>query len=563
MSVRFTSALLAAFGFVACGSEPPTRPTTTPPPPMPEVITVAITGPSDTLKSFGDTATYSAVVTVDGAVDTTRSVTWASRANSFARSLGNGQFIAANNGDVTIVASVGTAKDSTTVTIAQRATSMGVVVQPDTVFSLDIRTRISVTALDARGNAIPTTFAAPSWTSSDSSVVFPEVLGFARAISGGTAQLSANLHGVSDQADLTVVPSIALEVQADMAEGLQWIIEDSMTAHPAVPGINAAVLFPDGTMWRGVTGISDSSSRFRPEERQALGSTSKTVPSALILQLVDQGVLTLEDSLGQWLPAVTNMPPGVTLRQLLNNSSGIFNFAASTTLGDSILADLNRTWQPLELLQKFLGPINFPAGQQYTSSSTGFLILGMVAEAATSTPASQEIRSRFWTPLGLTAPYEGRDEMPTGPVAAGWWPGLSGNQLEDFNSTLLGPAIHSTRWMMSGIWTNAEDLARWGRAYFDGSLFSAGLMTEILTALPDNSGFIPGQIGAGLGIRRYNYLGREQWGHSGATSGSNSLLIWDRQSGIVVAIQINASGSVHGSQHFWIGPALLQRALQG
>lgn len=563
MSVRFISILLAAAGFVACGSEPPTQPTTTPPPPTPEVITVAITGPGDTLRSFGDTARYSAVITVDGAVDTTRSVTWASRQSAVARSLGNGQFVAASNGAVTILATVGTAKDSTTVTVAQRATSMSVVVQPDTVFSLDIRTRVSVTARDARGNAIPTTFAAPTWTSSDSSVVLPEGVGFARAISGGTAQLHSSLHGVSDQDDLTVVASIALEVAAAMAEELQWIIEDSMTAHPAIPGINAAVLFPDGRMWRGVTGISDSSARFRPEERIVLGSTSKTVTSALILQLVDQGVLTLEDPLGQWLPTITNMPPGVTLRQLLNNSSGIFNLGNSPTLSDSILADLNRTWQPLELLQKFLGPITFPAGQQYTSSSTNFLILGLVAEAATGTPASQEFRSRFWTPLNLTAPYEGRDEMPTGPVGAAWWPGLSGNQLENFNTTLLGPAIHSTRWMMSGIWTNAEDLARWGRAYFDGSLFSSGLLNQILTAIPDNSGFIPGQIGAGLGVRRYNYLGREQWGHSGATSGSNSLLIWDRQSGIVVAIQINASGSVHGAQHFWIGPALLQRALGG
>ena len=57
---------------------------------------------------------------------------------------------------------------------------------------------------------------------------------------------------------------------------------------------------------------------------------------------------------------------------------------------------------------------------------------------------------------------------------------------------------------------------------------------------------------------------RDRYGrHSGATSGSNSLLIWDRQSGIVVAIQINASGPVHGSQHFWIGPALLQKAIGG
>jgi D-alanyl-D-alanine carboxypeptidase len=546
---------------VACGSEEPAAA----PNPLPPgaVVTVEITAvTSDSLHALNDTTTLVAQVRVDGMVDASQPLTWQSRQAAVARSVGAGRFVAAGNGDAVLVAQSGSATDSVTLAVAQRTATVSVESMPDTVFSLGVRTRFAVTVRDLNGFGIPTSFALPAWTSTDPSVAIAESLGLALPVAGGTTRLVAAVGGISGQAGLTVVPDLALEVDPLLAQSLQWIIEDSMAAHPAIPGIQAAVLLPNGTMWRGVTGISDSAARLRMAERMPLGSTSKTVISALILQLADQGILTLDDTLGQWLPPFANVPPEVELRHLLNNSSGIFNYGNHPTIGDSILADLNRFWQPDEIVQRFVLAPLFPPGQQYTSSGTGYLLLGMVAEAATATAASQEFRTRFWAPLGLAAPFEGRDEQPTGPLATVWWPDASGSGVEDFNSLFLGPAIHSTRWMAGGIWTNAEDLARWGRAFFGGMLFSPGLMAEILTAILDPSGFIPGQVGAGLGVRKYNYLGREQWGHSGATSGANSLLVWDRQSGIVVAVQINASGVVHGSQHFRIVPALLQRALQ-
>lgn len=552
---------LLAIPLLGCGSE--SQLTQPPPPAPPGVVTVQLQpAQTDSLRSLGDTVELVATVTVDGVVDTSRQVAWRSNQTSVVSSLGGGIFRAAGNGDAVLIAQVGSSADSASITVAQRAAAITVLATPDTVFSLGLATRFAVAVVDARGIGIPASFGTPAWASADAAIARAEALGSARAISGGTTQLSATMDGVTGQADLTVVPSIPLTVDTAMAVALQRILEDSMAIHPGIPGINAAVLFPDGRMWRGVTGISDSGARYRPNERLALGSTSKTVISALIMQLADQGVLGLDDAVGQWLPPFANVPPGVSLRQLLNNSSGVAHFGAHPDVSDSILADLNRTWQPAEIIQKFVQAPLFPPGQQYASSGTGYTLLGMVAEVATGGAVAQEFRARFWTLLGLSAPYEGRDEQPTGPVAAAWSRDAAGLGLENFNAVLLGPAIHSLRWMAGGIWTTAEDLALWGRALFGGTLFSPAMTAEMLSAIPAG-GVIPGQIGAGLGVRQYNYLGREQWGHSGATSGANSLLLWDRVSGIVVAIQINASGPVHGSQHFWIGPALLQRALGG
>ncbi len=565
MRSYFVAAPALAMLVAACGSDttaPAGGQQNPPPPPAPGVVTVQIiSSSSDTLTSLRDTLTVSARVLVDGQPDTTRVISWSSSGSTILRSVGSGRFEALNNGTVTLRASSGGASDSVSATVFQRAATVNVGATSDTVFATGIRTRFSVEARDARGWLIPASHASPSWSSDDTAVLLPEGLGLARVIAAGTASLSATLDGVSGQAAVTVVSEIGLTIDTTLAESLQWLVEDSLQANPAIPGIQAAVLFADGSMWTGVAGIDDSSSRMRLNRIMPLGSTGKMLPSALALQLVDQGLLTLEDTVGQWLPATTNLPPDVTVRQMLNNSSGIFNYGAHPNIGASLLADLNKSWQPQEILDSFLLAPLFPPGQMYTSSNTNFLVLAMIGELATGGNFAAELRSRFWTPLGLTTGYESRDEAPPGPLAAAWWPGLSG--LEDFNQTLLGPAIHSTRWGGGSIWMTAPDLVRWGRAYFDGTLFSAPLMTEILTAIPDNSGFIPGQIGAGLGVRRYNYLGREQWGHSGATSGANSLLVWDRASGIVVAVQINASGPIHGSAHFRIVPALLQRALQG
>ena len=68
-------------------------------------------------------------------------------------------------------------------------------------------------------------------------------------------------------------------------------------------------------------------------------------------------------------------------------------------------------------------------------------------------------------------------------------------------------------------------------------------------------------IRAGLGVRKYNYLGRTQWGHSGSQGAGSGFLVWDEASGITIALLYNQSGSSHLSSHFRLLPSLLQIAL--
>ena len=82
----------------------------------------------------------------------------------------------------------------------------------------------------------------------------------------------------------------------------------------------------------------------------------------------------------------------------------------------------------------------------------------------------------------------------------------------------------------------------------------------MLTIVPDDGG-IPGQTGGGLGIRRYNYLGRTLYGHSGGTPNSSALVLYDPVTGIVAGVSMNQDGGSHGQSHFRTAPALLQAAL--
>ena len=83
---------------------------------------------------------------------------------------------------------------------------------------------------------------------------------------------------------------------------------------------------------------------------------------------------------------------------------------------------------------------------------------------------------------------------------------------------------------------------------------------EVLTAIPDD-GLIPGQDGAGLGLRRYHYLGGRQWGHSGTVSNGSGIVFHDVHAGVTVAVLFNVYPTAHQNVHFALGPQLLQIAV--
>ena len=108
----------------------------------------------------------------------------------------------------------------------------------------------------------------------------------------------------------------------------------------------------------------------------------------------------------------------------------------------------------------------------------------------------------------------------------------------------------------AGLLSNARTVARWGHALFLGNVISAERQAEMRT-LVDAAGNIPGETGAGLGIRAYRYRDRLQLGHSGGSAMGSSLMLFDPESEVTVAVVMNQG---QGADHFVLAPRLLEIA---
>ncbi len=336
-------------------------------------------------------------------------------------------------------------------------------------------------------------------------------------------------------------------VPAEMAASLQRAI-DRWEAAPTHVAVTASVVLADGRQWNGAAGPAAPGSALTPSHLIQIASITKTMTAAIILQLVDEGVLRLDDPLSRWLPPHQNVDPAITIRQLLNHTNGLANYTASAALGAALGADRQHAFTPDELLS-FVGPPQFAPGTATSYTNTAFLLLGQIAERATGRVMRDLYQLRLWSPLTITEIYLPGFDDPPGPLAllrnaVGWHAPL------DYGAELsIG---HSA----FGLIASASSVTRWGRALFSGDVISKRMQTEMRT-LVSAAGNIQGETGAGLGIRSYGYLDRVQFGHSGGAGFGSSLLLFDPQTGITVTVLMNQAG---GAEHFALAPLLLQMA---
>ncbi len=326
---------------------------------------------------------------------------------------------------------------------------------------------------------------------------------------------------------------------------------NAWAAAPGHQGVSASVVFSDGSQWTGVAGQAGAGAPLLEEHLIWAASLTKTMTGAIILQLADEGVLRLDDPISRWLPPRRNVDPGITLRQLLNHTNGLDNYTTSTSLGASVAADSSRVFTADELLS-FLGAPHFPPGLRTEYTNSAFVLLGQVAEAATGRSIVDLYHRRLWDPLHLSEIFLPGYEAPAGPVA----PALSRGNV------LVAPLEHlstlSTGNSAFGLMSNARTMARWGAELFAGRVISARTQQEMRTLVPA-AGNIPGEFGAGLGIRSYQYLGRTQYGHSGGASYGSSLLLHDPTTRVTVAVLMNQGD---GADHFRLAPDLLEIAVR-
>ena len=302
-------------------------------------------------------------------------------------------------------------------------------------------------------------------------------------------------------------------------------------------GAAVAVVLPDGTVWEGAGGLSHEAVAMTPEMAFAIGSITKNMVAAMVLQLAEEGQLSLEDPISRWLGPYDHVNGDITVRQMLSHTSGLFMFWDNQALWDDLIRDRSRVFTPEEVLGYLKEPY-FAPGEGYHYSNTNYLLAAMIVTRVTGSTLSAEMRRRFWEPLDLESACLPLEEPYPENMAHVWGDNFErGNPIRDL--TLLPRASHdSITYGSAGVFMTAGDLARWTHALFGGEVLSPSSLTQMRT--------FSGGGSYGLGLQR---LGRGfvRWaraeGHGGGNIGTSSYMVRLPDHGVSMAVMVNRFGS--------------------
>ncbi|MEV2235606.1 serine hydrolase domain-containing protein [Streptomyces phaeochromogenes] len=297
-----------------------------------------------------------------------------------------------------------------------------------------------------------------------------------------------------------------------------------------VPGVAGQAKDKYGT-WKGTSGIGNLRTN-KPRsaaDRYRVGSITKTFVSTVLLQLEAEGRLSLDDKVEKWLPGAVHGNghdgSGITLRQLLNHTSGIFDYTSDEDFGrtyflkDGFFEHRYDTLSPEQLVKIAMAHRpDFEPGTSWNYSNTNYVLAGMVIEKATGHAYGDEVRQRIIEPLGLRATtVPGTNPHLPRPSSRAYGKLAQTATGPTYDVTELNPSIASAAGEMI---SDARDLNRFYSALLRGKLLPKKQLTEMKTTVrPEGSP----NLGYGLGLMaRTLSCGVVVWGHNGGIQGSNS-----------------------------------------
>jgi len=281
-----------------------------------------------------------------------------------------------------------------------------------------------------------------------------------------------------------------------------------------------------------------------------IGSVTKQFTAAAVMQLVEQGKVRLTDSIGAHLPTLPAAWRGVTVRQLLNHTSGIPSY---TSIGDAWRRRWGEEMSPDTLVALTASlPMWFAPGSEWRYDNSGYVVLGMLVEKLAGRPWAADIEERFIKPLGLTetlncltAPVVPRRVHGYEPAGAGW------------TNT---PFLAMTQPYAAGaLCSSVADLAKWNRALHGGRVVSAA--SYALMTTPEGAAAAP-NARYGFGLGRVAWSGHDVILHNGGINGFISSNAWVADLGLSITVLTNSGSAQAGQLLRQIGRAALGEPLE-
>jgi D-alanyl-D-alanine carboxypeptidase len=331
--------------------------------------------------------------------------------------------------------------------------------------------------------------------------------------------------------------TIALAVIATLAiVGMSRSPDDELEALVAgvvdagAPGV--LVRIRDGDDIRtSVAGLAEAGVPVRAEDRFRIGSVTKTFVATVVLQLVAAGRVALDETVEHWLPGIVPGGERITVRQLLGHRTGLFDYVEDPRVFAPYAHRPAHVWKPRTLVELALShPPAFAPGERYAYSSTNYLLLELIVEAASGEPLRDQLRSRIFVPLGLGA----TSFEPT--LVSGTY--VHGHRPPSHQGVVTGPPRDTSReaaswtWGAGAIVSTTDDLDRFFAALLRGRLLSAALLREMEAVRP------AGSLRYGLGLAVFPTPCGDAWGHTGNAQGTVTVA-WSRKDAsrqVVIAV---------------------------
>lgn len=290
-----------------------------------------------------------------------------------------------------------------------------------------------------------------------------------------------------------------------------------------VPGVVLAVIDGDEsvTLTAGVSDLDagtpmDAGATFR------IASMTKPYTATVVLQLVEEGVLELDDTVEHWLPGIVADGHRITIRDLLHHTSGVADyFDDPAVLQPYLEGDYEYVWTPQQLVEiaDQLGATSEP-GTEWRYSNTNYAIVGLVVEAATGRTLGDEMQTRIFDELAL--------EHTTFAVDTTLDPQLAHGYLMGGDEPIDVSGVYPFPWGAGNIVSDAADAATFSKALFTGDLLSPEMLAEMLPAVDDEPQY-------GLGVMAWKLPCGTAYGHDGGYAGySTRSLVLDSGRQVVI-----------------------------